>query len=241
MTQRRRTLEQTVAVVRLRYGPTAIKRASDKPVPALSSGFAALDKALAGGFPLGRFSELAGQGTAGQLTVAAHTLAQAQRAGRMAAYYVDVGAAVDIEILVRSGVQLDRLVILRPHGFAHALAMTGDLLQAGHTGAIVFDHLDHPHLSADREALRQLEQALRDWTPLLARSQFVFLFITQTASPGVYPHGLALSAVSLRLAFERQAWLYRGPRVIGVTSQVTVLKNKLGPSGQTVSLRFLVT
>ena len=243
MTQRKRILEQTVAAMQLRYGPAALKRASVKPVAVLPSGIAPLDRALAGGFPCGRFSELLGRGSAGQFTVAARVLAQAQQAGQMAAYYVDVDAAVDVEALVRCGVRLDLLAILRPHGLGHALTMTDDLLRMGSLGAVVFDRLDYPLLLADRGVLKRLECALRNWTPLLSRSQSVFLFITETPPlPCACPEGLPLASfASIRLAFEHQAWLSRGSRVVGFASRVTVLKNKSGPSGQTVSLRFLVT
>lgn len=240
MRERRRTLEQAVASIRLQHGPAAIyKAAEQRRATTLPTGFPALDEALAGGLPLGRFSELIGHGTAGQFTVAAHTLARAQQAGRMAACYVDTGATIDLEALVRCGVRLDLLAILRPRGFLHALAMTDDLLRGGSFAAVAFDRLDDQHLLADRAALQGLERALRDWLPLLSRSLAALLFITAAAEPAAPAQGLPLAAfASVRLAFERQAWLARGPRVVGFESRVTVLKSKQGPAGQTVTLRF---
>ena len=242
MCTRQRTLEQTVATIRSHHGPGAIHRASDQHRPTvLPTGFPALDEALAGGFPLGRFSELAGYGTAGQFTVAASTLAQAQRLERMVACYVDTGATVDLEALVHCGVRLDLLAILRPHDFIHALAMTGDLLQSGSFAAVAFDRLDDQHLLANPEALQALERALRSWVPLLSRSLATLLWITTLAWPEAPPQELPLDALaSVRLAFRRQAWLMRGPCVAGFESRVTVLKNKQGPAGHSVTLRFPV-
>ena len=242
MGELQRTLEQTVATIRLRHGPSAIhKGANQHRATVLPTGFPALDEALAGGFPLGKLSELVGYGTAGQFTVAASTLAQAQRLGRMVACYVDTGGTVDLEALVRWGVRLDLLAILRPHGFLHALVMTDDLLRSGSFAAVAFDRLDDQYLLATPEALHGLERALPTWVPLLSRSLATLLFITTTARPGAPPQGLPLDAfASVRLAFQRRAWLMRTTRVVGFESRVTVLKNKQGPAGHNITIRFPV-
>jgi len=194
-----------------------------------------------GGLPRGAFSELIGYGTAGHFTVAAHTLAQAQRGGQPVAY-IDVGAAADVDGLARCGVRLEDLAILRPQGFVHALAMTGDLLRAGGVAAVVFDRVQDLFLLADDDAWTQFHRAVRDWTPVLARSLGTFLFITEASAPGIYPEDLPLPHMaSVRLAFRRQQWLRRGPRVVGYLSRVTVLKNRHGPSGQSVTLTLAET
>jgi len=249
--RRMERMESTVALIQQRWGNQAIRKASEIPAPmapVCSSGFAALDHALGGGgFPQGRHSELIGYGTAGQFSVAAGALAQAQRQGEQVAY-VDIYASLDVDALVRCGVRLDALVVLRPRDWSHALAMTTDLLRAGGVGAVVLDRLNDLHLLADGEACRGLDRALRDWTPILARSLCAMLFITETAAPGFYEgspgfgptrNPLAFFA-SVRLLFERQSWLQRGRQVVGYTSRVTVLKNKLGPSGQAVTLSIPV-
>jgi len=233
-------MQSTVALIQERWGDQAIRKASEMPAPALpvcSSGFEALDRALGiGGFPQGRHSELIGYGTAGQFTVAARTLAQAQRHGEQVAY-VDIDSSLDVDSLVRCGVRLDALVVLRPRNWLHALAMTTDLLRAGGVGAVALDRIKDLHLLADGAACRSLDRALRDWTPILSRSLCTMLFITEIASPGFYPQGLPLGFfASVRLMFERQSWLQRGRQVVGYVSQVTVLKNKLGPAGQAVAL-----
>jgi recombination protein RecA len=238
--ERKKRLEFTVTAIQKRWGTRAIHKAQESPAVAVCpTGFPVLDEALGiGGLPQGRFSELIGCGTVGQFSVAASTLAQAQRLGQQVAY-VDVGATVDVEALARGGVRLEALVILRPRGFLHALAMTSDLVRTRGAGTVVFDRLHDLFLLADGEASRALDQALRDWTPRLERAQCTFLFLSETTSPGLYPEGLPLPFfASVRLHLLRQEWLRRGKKVIGFASTVTVLKNKLGPAGRTVRLTF---
>jgi len=242
--RRNARLESTIAALQRRWGTRAIYRPGDTPepdVPICPTGFEALDDALGiGGLPRGRFSELIGYGTAGQSTVAARTLARAQSGGQQVAY-VDVGATVDIDNLVRCGVRLDDLTILRPQGFTHALAMTGDLLRAGGVAAVVFDRVHDLYLLADGEAHAEFHRAVRDWTPVLAHSLGTFLFITEASAPGVYPEDLPLPHMaSVRLAFRRRRWLLRGTRIVGYASEVTVLKNRHGPSRQSVTLEIVI-
>jgi len=245
MIEPRRTqcLECTVDALQRRWGPRAIYRPGDAPgagVPIYSTGFAALDGTLGiGGLPRGRVSELIGYGTAGQATVAARTLAQAQGGGQQVAY-IDVGAMVDIDNLVRCGVRVDDLTILRPQGFAHALAMTGDLLRAGGVAAVVFDRVHDFYLLAEGDTRALFHRAVRDWIPVLARSQCALLFITETSSPGVYPGDVPLPHLaSVRLAFRRRQWLRRGPQIVGYVAQVMVIKNRHGPSRQKVTLKIV--
>ncbi len=232
-------LEQTVTAIQQRWGSRAIHKARQKDTslspPVLSTGFQDVDRILGiGGFPRGKMVELIASGTAGQATLAAKTLRQAQCASQQVAY-VDVEHAIDLDFLVRCGVRFDALVILRPRSLQHALEMTGDLIREEGVGAITFDHL-HPLLSGDDP--RWLDKALRDWTPALDRSLCTLLFLTEAALPDAYPPGLPLPYfASVRLAFERQDWLYHRHQVSGITSRITVLKNKLGPSGRSVCVK----
>ncbi len=243
MTQqgRRKRLESTVTAIQSRWGVQAIRKAREmtSAVPICSTGFPALDGALGiGGLPQGRFTELIGYGTVGQLRVAASTLAQAQRLGQQVVY-VDLLAAVDVEVLARCGVCLEALVILRPRDLGHALAMISDLLRLRGAGTVVLDRLQDLFLLADGVASQSLDRALRDWTPWIDRAGCTLLFLTEMASPGRYPEGLPLPAfASVRLLFEWQAWQRRGRKITGFSADVTVLKNKLAPAGQKVRLTF---
>ena len=116
--------------------------------------------------------------------------------------------------------------------------MTGDLLRGGGIGAVVFDHISD--LLPD--GVDALDVALRDWNPTLNRSLCTLIFLTETLSDDAYPAGLPLPFfASARLLFQRQEWLYRRRRVTGLTSKVTVLKNKFGPSGQSALIQVKYT
>lgn len=234
---RSRQLQQTISILQQRWGPAAIRTAqgSDAALPpALRTGFRAVDGLLGiGGLPRGRMTELIGCGTAGQATLAAKALVEAQRAGLQVAW-TDVHHDVDLDFLARCGVGFDSLTILRPWDFTHALAMTGDLLREGGVGTLVFDRV--PDLLPDEG--NALDVALRDWNPILNRSLCALLILTETTSDDAYPEGLPLPFfASARLRFQRQEWLWRRRHVTGFTSQVTVLKNKFGPSGQSALIR----
>lgn len=243
---RTQQLAQTITAIEKRWGTRAIHKARDTRVavvPAiLSTGLPRLDHALGtGGLPQGRIVELIGSGTAGVVTLAARILCQAQRMGQQVVY-VDVGHAVDLEFLNRCGVCLDSLIVLRPLGFVHALEMTRDLLKEGGVGVIVFDRVPDPLLLAESDAFRQLDTAVREWIPLLSRSLCSLIVLTETTSLDLYPGGSPLAYfASVRLFLEWQSWLYRGPWVTGFTSQVTVLKNKAGPSGRSVLINITIT
>lgn len=229
-------LASTIADIQKRWGPRAIQRACNLSPPAgLPTGIGPLDAVLpAAGFPRGKISELGGYGTAGHLLIAARALAQARRA-----IVVDVDHSVDPAILACCGVQLDALAILRPRGFWHALQMTTDLLRAGFAGAVLFDRLRALHALTNGAMLVGLEQALRDWTPLLARSATTMLWLTECSAPGVYPDESPLvHAADVRLLCERRRWLRQGRRVTGYVSTVTLVSERGAVPATSLTLRF---
>jgi len=113
-------------------------------------------------------------------------------------------------------------------------------LREGAAGAVVFDRIPaHP---PEPDAFTALDQALRDWNAVLPRTLCAVLFLTEAASQERYPPGVTLPYfASVRLLFQRQAWLYRRRQVWGFTSNVTVLKNRFGPSGQSTVIRVAFT
>jgi RecA/RadA recombinase len=244
--RRKQKLQATVAAIQARWGERAIAPAREqKPLAGLPSGIATLDALLpGGGFPRGALSELCGYGTCGHLPIAARVLAQAQlaagrRRDRQQALVVDAERSLDLATLARCGVQMESLAILRAQGLAHALQMTGDLLRSGFAGALLFDRLRDLYALADGETLQRLEQALRDWGPLLNRSGTPLLWLTELSAPGLYPEGLPLAfAASVRVLCERQRWITEGQRVTGYVSQVTLLKSRGGQQGASLALSF---
>jgi hypothetical protein len=240
---RKQRMEQTVAMIQARWGPRAIRRASQTDAVAeptvLSTGFPALDHALGGGLPRGHITELVGGGTAGQMTLAAKTLLEAQQQG-LPVVYIDVWQAIDLDLLARCGVHLEPLVVLRPSGLAQAVAMIGDLLRGGGVGAMVLDRL-HPLLAGGAD-LQMLNQHLPTWGLLLSRTLCALLILTEIIVPDDYPYGPTLPHVShTRLGFDWQRWTYRRRRCNGFVSQVTVLKSRSGPAGATRQLRVTFT
>jgi recombination protein RecA len=239
---RLKQMEQTVSAIQQRWGPRAIRPARKIETPTredvLSTGFAHIDHALRiGGFPKGRISELLGSGTAGQVTLAAKTLYEAQLTGQQVVY-IDAHQAIDLDFLHRCGVYLEPLVVLRPFGFRHALEMADDLIRGGGAGAILFDRI-HPMLTDSRD-LYLLERALGEWQAILNRSLCTLLILTETLLPDHYPAGPTLPHfASIRLGFNWQYWLYQKRQVIGFVSHVTILKNRSGPTGQRLPIRVI--
>jgi len=160
--------------------------------------------------------------------------------GQQAAY-VDLRHAVDLDGLARCGVSFDSLVILRPLSFQHALEMTRDLLRGGGVSVVIFDRIHAVSLLAEGDCLHKLDRAMREWNSILHRSLCTFIFLTETTPSCTYPPAIPLPHfASLRLSFAWQGWLYRGPRVVGFASEVTVLKNRAGPSGRSALIEVIV-
>ncbi len=235
-------LDQVIDATRLRYGQRALFRGGGMRArmgPVLPTGFADVDRLLGiGGLPQGRMTELVGAGTSGRGSLIARTMALAQRAGHQVVY-VDVARAIDLEMLSRSDVSFDTLVILRPLGFSHALEMTRDLIIEGGAGVILFDRLDN-----QTEGLNYalLDRSLREWNTLLSRSLCALIFLTETASLDAYPIELTLPYfASVRLGFAWQSWLRPHESLDGFLTRVTVLKNKMASSeGQSLLVHMPV-
>lgn len=262
--ERVQRLASTVATIQARWGERALVSAREAPRQGvLPSGIVALDAILSAGegpagvrrggkggsrgggehsagFPRGHLSELIGCGTAGHLIAAAGALAQAQRQ-RLHTVYIDVGAQADVAALARCGVYLDALAILQAQGLPQGLAMTGDLLRAGFGGLAVFDRVHDVATLGDAEHLASLQQALRDWAPLLGRSSATLLVLTETALPGQYAEGLPLPfAADLRLLFERQRWLLERRQIVGYVTRVSVIKSRSGAMGGRADLTISI-
>jgi hypothetical protein len=263
--ERVQRMASTIATIQARWGERALVPAREAPRQGiLPSGIAELDAILAdestpgssgrglgasartastvlsAGFPKGHLTELIGCGTAGHLIAAAGALAQAQRQ-RLHAVYVDVGTQADVAALARHGVALEGLAILRAEDLPQGLAMTGDLLRAGFGGVAVFDRVHDVATLGNAEYLASLQQALRDWAPLLGRSAATLLVLTDTALPGQYAEGLPLPfAADLRLLFERQRWLLQRRQIVGYVTRVTVIKSRSGAMGGRTNLTIKI-
>jgi len=241
MARRKRvTLEQTVAAIRRRYGPTALIRAkeAETKVPALPTGFRSLDAALGiGGLPRGQITEFIGPLTAGKTTLAACLVAQAQRLGEGVAY-LDLAGTADPDYLTRCGVDLERLPLIRPHHSHQALEIALALVTRGGPGLLVLDAVDDLWRSPldprwARGVLRQLLGRLR-------RSNGVFLALHHTHEGQIeYPPGFSLDRHAwLRMRLGEVRWIRRRGDVRGYQVEVVILRHRGGREGKRAWIRI---
>jgi len=228
-----------MAEIRSRYGDAALRTLRDltriESDMVLSTGWEALDRALGtGGLPRGRITEVIAQGSAGQGALVANVLCEAQRR-RLTAAYVDVEGALDLETLAGRGVDLERLVVLRPDGWMHGLEMTRDLLAAGGVSVAILDRV--PMWRADGRDTQTLEVLLREVVSLLTRPRCLALVLSEVAGERMYPQGLALRYfASVRLALTWQRWIVEDCAIVGFETRAEVIKNKLAAPGKTVQI-----
>ncbi len=244
---RRRRLESAVAYVQQRYGQDALRRGQAQvSIPHVSTGFPALDAILGiGGIPCGRLSLFSGMPTSGKRTLAALTLAEAQRGNKAQVGYVDVSQTCDADYLARCGIDLRRLLVGRPADSREALDMLVTLSEERELSAVVFD--GWTALAPDDATRRSAAAVLDSLAPRLARSSVALIVLDEPPSlwRGLVsalmgdPADQALGQLAaLHLSFSRERWLSLGPDVRGYGVQVEVRKNKFGPAGQKVVLEI---
>jgi recombination protein RecA len=232
-TRRQRKLDAVVARLQLQYGPRAIRKAAPPVhVPHLSTTFPELDTALEiGGLPGGRLSEVIGPATSGKVTLAAKILAAAHGDPAALVAWLDLPHTCDPDYLHRCGLDLDRLLIVRPHDGADALAIALHLVESDTLAAIVFDGTTE---------LAQVDPALvtghlERLAAAVTRTRAAVIFLTE---PQAQSRTLAHVA-TVRLAIRREQWIARGKDVRGYVGQVEILKHKLGRTGATVAIRIV--
>jgi recombination protein RecA len=215
----------------------------------IPTGFAALDAILGvGGIPRQAGVALRGDHSSGKTTLAMRLVAEAQAAGSIAAW-LDLSRSLDPVEAVARGVRLEWLVVLTPDSLDEGLAMAGSLIQGRAVDLLVAD------LSVDARTTAELPSASRapagrgPRSPgladrlrrlaAIARRADVLLVVLEP--PGL-PSGLvgALAEVAgLRLEVARRTWIRLGRDVVGQRMEVTVARNRFGPSGRRADLRIL--
>lgn len=233
MSNRRRKLEAAVAQIQLRYGPAAVRRAAalEQPPKRLPTTFPGLDRALDGGLPLGYVTALTGMATSGKATLAAKAVAAAQADPGALAAWIDLPRSLDVEYLHRCGVDLERLLIVRPRGAEDGLAIAAALVESRSLAVLVFDDGgDGLHEASPGVVAAALER-LRT---LAAQSAIALIFLADPRQP--CPPLAHVAA--LRLVLSREQWITDGRDVHGYTAQVAVAKHKLGRSGAVVPIRI---
>jgi recombination protein RecA len=227
----------------MRLGDRAVE-----DVPAISSGSIGLDAALGvGGFPKGRVIEIYGPESSGKTTLAIHAIAEAQKAGGIAAI-IDAEHAFDPSYAKKLGVDTDELLISQPDNGEQALEIADNLIRSGAIDIIVIDSVAALTPKAEIEGdmgdsrmglqARLMSQALRKLTGNISRTKTCCIFINQLrekigvmfGNPETTTGGNALKFYSsVRLDIRRIGQIKNGEDVVGSHTRVKVVKNKVAP------------
>jgi len=248
---RSKAIEAALMNIEKKFGKGSIMRLGEREVsdiPAISTTSLSLDAAIGiGGVPRGRVIEIYGPESSGKTTLALHIVAEAQKAGGVAAY-VDAEHAMDAEYAGKLGVDIDQLRISQPDSGEQALEIAEALVRSNGVDVIVIDSVAAlvPRAELDGEMgdslpglqARLMSQALRKLTAIVAQSNTCFIFINQIrekigvmfGSPETTTGGRALKFyASLRLDIRRIGAIKDGDRVVGNRTRVKVAKNKVAP------------
>ncbi len=246
-----KALQLTMDKIEKSYGKGSIMRMGDKAIeniPAISSGSIALDVAMGvGGFPKGRVVEIYGPESSGKTTLAIHAIAEAQKAGGIAAF-IDAEHAFDPYYAKKLGVNIDELLISQPDNGEQALEITDNLIRSGALDIVVIDSVAALTPRAEIEGemgeskmglhARLMSQALRKLTGNISKTKTCCVFINQLrekigvmfGNPETTTGGNALKFyASVRLDIRKIGLIKDGDEVLGNHVRVKVVKNKVAP------------
>ena len=246
-----KALQLTMDKIEKSYGKGSIMRMGDRvadDVPAISSGSIALDVALGiGGYPRGRVVEIYGPESSGKTTLAIHAIAEAQKAGGIAAI-VDAEHAFDPYYAQKLGVDIEELLISQPDNGEQALEIVDNLVRSGAVDIVVIDSVAALTPKAELEGemgdsrmglqARLMSQALRKLTANISKTKTCCIFINQLrekigvmfGNPETTTGGNALKFyASVRLDIRRIGQIKDGEEAMGNNVRVKVVKNKVAP------------
>jgi recombination protein RecA len=246
-----KALEITLGKIEKDFGRGTIMKLGDNAIEniqTISTGSIGLDAALGiGGFPRGRVIEIYGPESSGKTTLAIHAIAQAQKAGGIAAI-IDAEHAFDRFYAQKLGVDVENLLISQPDNGEQALEITDHLIRSGALDIIVIDSVAALTPKAEIEGemgdskmglqARLMSQALRKLTANISKTNTTCIFINQLrekigvmfGNPETTTGGNALKFyASVRLDIRRSSQIKEGEEIIGNRTRVKVVKNKLAP------------
>ncbi|HKV68921.1 MAG TPA: recombinase RecA [Gaiellales bacterium] len=249
--EREQALEAAVSQIERQFGKGAVMKMGDAPrvsIDAVSTGALSLDLALGiGGLPRGRVCEVFGPESSGKTTLCYHVIAEAQRAGGLAAF-IDAEHAMDPTYARRIGVNVDDLLLSQPDNGEQALEIAELLIRSGALDVLVIDSVAAlvPRAEIEGEMgdshvglqARLMSQALRKIAGTLNRTGTICIFTNQLrekigvmfGSPETTPGGRALKFYSsVRLDIRRIETLKEGTEAVGNRVRVKVVKNKVAP------------
>jgi len=246
-----KALQLTMDKLEKTYGKGAVMKLGDiasVDIASISSGSLGLDLALGiGGYPKGRIVEIYGPESSGKTTLALHAIAEAQKAGGIAAF-IDAEHAFDRFYAENLGVDIENLIIAQPDSGEQALEITENLIRSGAVDIIVIDSVAALTPKSEIEGemgdskmglhARLMSQALRKLTATISKTGCTCMFINQLrekigvmfGNPETTTGGNALKFyASVRLDIRRSTQLKDGEKVIGNRTRVKVVKNKVAP------------
>ena len=233
------------------FGKGAIMKMSSKAVeivPVIRSGSITLDQALGiGGYPKGRVIEIYGPESSGKTTLAIHAIAEAQKAGGIAAF-IDAEHAFDSTYAQKLGVDIDELLISQPDNGEQALEIADHLIRSSAIDIVVIDSVAALTPKAEIEGemgeakmglqARLMSQALRKLTASISKTGTVCIFINQLrykigvvyGNPETTTGGNALKFyASVRVDIRKASVIKDGEEQMGARAKVKIVKNKLAP------------
>jgi recombination protein RecA len=252
LAEKLKTLKNVVLAVEKQFGKGAIMALGDEeepePTATICTGSLALDLATGvGGYPRGRVVEIYGPESSGKTTLALHAIAEAQKAGGVAAF-IDAEHALDIVYARSIGVATDKLLVSQPDTGEQALDIAELLVRSGAVDLIVIDSVAALTPKAEIEGemgdqhmglqARLMSQALRKLTGVTYRTDTTLLFLNQLrqkigvtfGSPETTTGGNALKFyASMRLDVRRIGQVKVGDEPVGGRTRVKIAKNKCAP------------
>ena len=260
---KKKALQLAMASIEKEFGKGAIMKLGDKGlhhqnIPVYSTGSLSLDLALGiGGLPQGRVIEVYGPESSGKTTLALSTIAQAQKAGGVAAF-VDAEHALDTSYAKKLGVNTEELLVSQPDTGEQALEIAETLVRSGGVNILVVDSVAALTPKAEIEGdmgdshmglqARLMSQALRKLTAAIHKSNTLVIFINQIrmkigvmfGNPETTTGGNALKFYSsIRLDVRRIGAIKNQDMIVGNRTSVKVVKNKMAPPFQKIEFDLM--
>jgi recombination protein RecA len=248
--EKTKNLDLAIAQIEKSYGKGSIMRLGSKdvlvPVSVIPTGSISIDAALGvGGFPRGRVVEVYGPESGGKTTLTLHVIAEAQKAGGIAAF-IDAEHALDPIYARKLGVDVDNLLVSQPDNGEQALEIAEALIRSGGVDVVVVDSVAALVPKAELEGdmgdpsmglqARLMSQALRKLTAIVSKSRTCLVFINQIrekigvmfGNPETTTGGRALKFYSsIRVDIRRIQSIKDGDRVVGSRTRAKIVKNKV--------------